>query len=493
MINTVFSLLPPILTIVCVLLTKKVIPSIGIGIVSAALLLYNFNIIEAGISIVTTFFQMFYNDGLQIGNIQLLAFLFLLGVLTSLINKMGGTRAFAQYAKKYVKDRKGAELLAFILGIIIFIDDYFNALTVGEIARPLCDEHNSSREKLSYIIDSTSAPVCVVFPLSSWGAYILSLLVSLLAIYSIDEAPLTAFLKSIPYNLYAVFSLVMVVAVILFEVKIGKMPMTSNLEKEEEVTHVTTRGKAADLLEPILLLILVSFGGIFLTGYLNGGSADIMSILENTDTYLSLFSGAAVSVTWASYRFFKFSHTGYIDAWKSGLKAMVDAVLILLFAWTLIEFVSAIGTGTYLSNLFTSINLSPALLPVTLFIISALMSLSTGTSWGTFGIMIPIGTQMAMNLDPSVLYMCLGAVLSGSVFGDHCSPISDTTILSSAGAKCNHIDHVTTQLPYAMFVAITSSIAYLIAAATNTVFAYVFMIICFVAIIFLKGNVKNKA
>ena len=493
MINTIFSLLPPILTIVCVLITKKVIPSIGIGIVSAALLIYNFNIIDTVISIITTFFHMFYNDGLQVGNIQLLSFLFLLGVLTALINKMGGTRAFAQYAKKYVKNRAGAEFLAFILGVVIFIDDYFNALTVGEIARPLCDEHNSSREKLSYIIDSTSAPVCVLSPLSSWGAYILSLLASLLAIYNLDVAPLTAFFKSIPYNLYAIFSLVMVIVLIVFEVKIGKMPITGNLEKDDNEKVVSSKGKPADLLEPILLLIVISFGGIFLTGYLNGGSSNIIVILEYTDTYLSLFAGAAISVAWASYRFFKFSHTGYLDAWKSGLKAMVDAVLILLFAWTLIEFVSAIGTGTYLSNLFTSTNLSPALLPVTLFIISALMSLATGTSWGTFGIMIPIGTQMAMNLDPSILYMCLGAVLSGSVFGDHCSPISDTTILSSAGAKCNHIDHVTTQLPYAMFVATVSSIAYLISALLNTVVAYIFIIICFIVLIFTKGNLRKKA
>lgn len=489
MTNTVYSILPPLLTIVCVLLTKKVIPSIAVGIFSAALLLYNFNLGNALFSIIETFAQTFYNEGIQWGNLQLLAFLFLLGVLTVLINKMGGTKAFALYAKKYVKSRIGAELLAFILGIVIFIDDYFNALTVGEIARPLCDEYRVSREKLAYIIDSTSAPVCVLSPLSSWGAYILSLLSSLLLIYQLNVAPLTAFFLCIPYSFYAIFSLVLVLLTIRFQIRLGKMPMET-ISMEQELCE-EGHGKPADLLQPILLLIVISFTSIFLTGYLNGGSWNILAILENTDTYLSLFLGAIVAVSWASYRFHKQGYNDYVSAWKEGLKAMKDAVLILLCAWTLIEFVSAIGTGTYLSHLFTTINLSPALLPVTLFVISALMSLATGTSWGTFGIMIPIGMQMAMNLEPSIIYICLGAVLSGSVFGDHCSPISDTTILSSAGAKCNHIDHVMTQLPFALFVASISAVGYYLAAAINIYIAYIFIILSLIAMVITRRTKNN--
>lgn len=489
MTDTIFSLLPPILTIVCVLLTKKVIPSIFLGIFTAAILLYNFNIVAAIASIIQTFVQTFYSNGIQWGNLQLLSFLFLLGVLTSLINKMGGTRAFAQYAKKYVTNRTGAEFLSFILGIVIFIDDYFNALTVGEIARPLCDEYKVPREKLAYIIDSTSAPVCVLSPLSSWGAYILSLLSSLLVIYQLDVAPLTAFFLCIPFSFYAIFSLVMVLVSIFFQVYIGKIPTVSSIDFAK--SNDMSKGKPADLLLPILLLILISFIGIFVTGYINGGSLNILSILENTDTYLALFIGASVAVLCASYRYLHAGYKEYGQAWKEGIKAMMNAIFILLFAWTLIDFISAIGTGNYLSHLFTTIHLSPSFLPVTLFIISALMSLATGTSWGTFGIMIPIGMQMAMNLEPSIVYICLGAVLSGSVFGDHCSPISDTTILSSAGAKCNHIDHVTTQMPYAIFVALTSAVAFYLAASIHAGIAYAFMILCFIALVLTKRKKKS--
>lgn len=465
--GSIYSLIPPVLVIICVLLSKKVILSITLGIVSSALIIHDMNVIQAAQAVLESFLHLFYVDGAwNVSNLYLMAFLLLLGVLTAFIARMGGTSAFAQWASKHVKSGAGAQLLAFILGVIIFIDDYFNALTVGEIARPLTDRYRVSREKLAYIIDSTSAPVCVISPISSWGAYIIGLLGVIYATHEIDTAPFIGFLSIIPYNFYAIFSLLFVLVTIFWNIDPGKMKYREVAEIEEEVQ--TETGKASDLLVPIGVLIIVTLSMMFLTGWQAARALDFMAILENTDTYLSLLVGAIIAIAFALFRYHRAGHRVYVKPFWEGIRSMTGACLILCFAWALIELISAVGTGTYLSGLFASMDFNSAYLPAVLFVISCFMALATGTSWGTFGVMLPIGAQMAMTLDPQIFTICLGAVLAGSVYGDHCSPISDTTILSSAGAKCHHIDHVMTQLPLACFVAVISCAGYLIAGITES-------------------------
>lgn len=482
MSDTIFSLIPPILVIVAVLVSKRVLLSILLGIISSALIIHSFNIIATIESIVHAFVQIVYTeDGLNRGNIYLILFLLLLGILTSFISKMGGTEAFALWAKKRVKNAKHAQFVAFVLGIVIFIDDYFNALTVGEIAGPLTDRYHVSREKLAYIIDSTSAPVCVISPISSWGAYIIALLGGIFLTNGIDYAPFIGFIKMIPYNFYAILSLVLVVLSISFAIDIGKMKNDNReLSKREDKQQT---GSAKDLLVPILLMIIVTVFMMGFTGYQSSHSMNIISILENADTYFSLFLGALSSIFVIVIRYEKDGPKELVTPVKSGIKSMMPSVFILCFAWALIELISEVGTGVYLSQLFVSIEFQITFLPFVLFVISGFMALATGTSWGTFGVMLPIGAQIAMNMNPDMLYLCLGAVISGSVFGDHCSPISDTTILSSTGAKCNHIDHVTTQLPYAFIAAMIASVGFIVAAITNV------LLISYITIFTLLGIV----
>lgn len=465
MSDTVFSLIPPILVIMAVLISKKVLLSILLGIISSSLIIHSFNIVRAIKSIVHAFVQIVYTDGgFNRGNLYLIAFLLLLGILTSFISKMGGTDAFALWARKKVKNGKHAQFVAFILGIVIFIDDYFNALTVGEIAGPLTDQYKVSREKLAYIIDSTSAPVCVISPISSWGAYIIALLGGIFLTNGITDAPFIGFLKMVPYNFYAILSLFLVVLSIVFSIDFGKMK-NETCEDIREKRH--RNGSAKDLLVPIILMIVVTIFMMWLTGYKYSKSTNIITILENADTYFSLFLGALTSIFVIVIRYEQGGHKEIVTPIKTGVKSMLPSVFILCFAWALIELISEVGTGVYLSQLFVSIQFEITFLPFVLFIISGFMALATGTSWGTFGVMLPIGAQIAMNMNPDMLFLCLGAVISGSVFGDHCSPISDTTILSSTGAKCNHIDHVTTQLPYALLSAVIASIGFIVSALTN--------------------------
>lgn len=487
MTGTIYSLIPPILVIVCVLISKKVIPSITIGIVSSALLIHNFNILDAISSIVTVFVHIFYVDGaVNISNIYLIGFLIILGILTSFIARMGGTHAFAKWSHQHVKNKYAAQLLAFFLGILIFIDDYFNALTVGEISRPLIDQHKVSREKLAYIIDSTSAPVCVISPISSWGAYIIAMLTTIFATYQIKDAPFIGFFKIIPFNFYAIFSLLSVAAVILLDINIGKMKYREEAHTVEEESNES--GRPSDLLVPIGTLIIVTLFMIFFTGYLECKQFDFMEMLKMSNTYLSLLIGSVVSLGITLNRFRKTNITDYVHPLKNGVRSMMPAVSILIFAWALIELISDIGTGTYLSSLFASMNINSVYLPFILFVISGFMALATGTSWGTFGVMLPIGAQMAIHLNPELFMICLGAVLSGSVFGDHCSPISDTTILSSTGAKCHHINHVTTQMPYAISSAIVSSVGFLVAGFTGSMF--ISIIIASIAFIIMISILK---
>ncbi len=311
MIDSVYSLIPPLLVIVMVLTTKKVIPSISAGIISAALILHNFNPIAAISSIAQVVLSIFYSDGaINTSKLYLIGFLFLLGIITSYISHMGGTRAFANWAQTHIKNKQSAQLIAFILGIVIFIDDYFNALTVGEIARPLCDEYGVSRAKLSYIIDSTSAPVCVISPISSWGAYIIALISSIFVTFEINESGLMGFISIIPFNFYAIISLLLVVASILLPINLGQM---RKFEKEAvasiDDSYVPTHAKAMDLLLPILILIVVTIGMLLFTGYQAIQTFDIFAMLENTNTNFSLFVGAGASLLFTLVNYKKSKQT----------------------------------------------------------------------------------------------------------------------------------------------------------------------------------------
>ncbi|HDR1354561.1 TPA: Na+/H+ antiporter NhaC family protein, partial [Pasteurella multocida] len=406
-------------------------------------------------------------------NINIVLFLFLLGILTALLTVSGSNRAFAEWAQKRIKDRKGAKLLAASLVFVTFIDDYFHSLAVGAIASPVTDKFKVSRPKLAYILDSTAAPMCVLMPVSSWGAYIITLIAGLLATYSITEySPIGAFMTMSAMNFYAIFSILMVFFVSYYSFDIGSMARHERMAlarvTEEEKLESSNKGHVLYLILPIAVLILATVGMMMYTGYealaAEGKPFDVLGAFENTTVGISLVVGGLSAVLASTLCILidrQVSFAEYSKSWILGVKSMLGAVLILLFAWTINTIVGDVKTGIYLSSLVSD-SLPIALLPALLFILTGIMAFSTGTSWGTFGIMLPIAAAITANTAPELMLPCLSAVMAGAVCGDHCSPISDTTILSSTGAKCNHIDHVTTQLPYAMLIATASIAGYLV-------------------------------
>ncbi|MGL4522188.1 MAG: Na+/H+ antiporter NhaC family protein, partial [Bacilli bacterium] len=379
-----------------------------------------------------------------------------------------------------VKTKMGAQFLTVSLGLLIFIDDYFNSLTVGAVSRPITDRYRISRAKLAYLIDSTSAPICVIAPISSWGAYIIGLIGSILFTYNLaGESELVVFIKMIPLNLYVIFTFMMVFFTIRFDLNLGKMKefemraQNAQIDRNEEQT-INEKGHVRDLLDPIVTLVVTTFVMMFLTGLkANDWSFNLFAILENADVYLSLFIASLLGFFVSVCRGFVNRSVSGSDvkmAVGEGSKSMIHAVVILISAWMLTAFISDLGTGAYVASVFKSWNVSVEFMPVIVFIISAVMAFATGTSWGTFGMMLPIAAQMVMVSDPEWLLPALAAVLAGAVCGDHCSPISDTTILSSTGAGCDHIEHVESQLPYAMISAFVSATSYLILGLTGNYF-----------------------
>ena len=450
---TAISLIPPLIVILLVIATRRVVISISAGIIAGAFILCNFQPGETVEAVVGSASRIFYTAGnWNTDNILLVLFILGLGMLTAYIDKNGGTIGFARWAQKRVKNAAMAQLLAVVLGIIIFIDDYFNALTVGEVSRSLTDRYKVSREKLAYIIDSTSAPVCSICPLSSWGAYIIALFAVILPG---TAAPLNQFIGTIPYNFYAIFSLAVVLISAIWNINLGRMNDASSIQSDVKPLDDTHEKHASDLVMPISILVVVSVGTMYITGRIFSGSRNIFEILQYASTYLSLCAGCAAGLGWAVYRYWHFHGKELFSTAFSGIKKVAGATTALLFAWVLIDIIGMLEPGAYLSGLLIEYQISSQLLPCLLFLFSAVMALATGFSWGVFGIMLPISVQMASSLGvrDTMLYCCLGAVLSGAVFGDHCSPISDTTIPSSTGAQCVHIDHVVSQLPYAIFSA----------------------------------------
>ena len=480
--SSLLSVVPALIALLLAIATRRVLISLSLGIIVGALMLSDGNVLDAVLYLKNSVVSLLYKggeEGFNSNNINIILFLILLGILTSLLSVSGANQAFANWAQEKVKGRRGAKLMAACLVFVTFIDDYFHSLAVGAIARPVTDKFKVSRAKLAYILDSTAAPMCVLMPISSWGAYIITLIAGLLATHSITGyTPLGAFVTMSAMNFYAIFSILMVFFVAYFSFDIGSMARFEHNAMSQEEKSSEQRGASEvgvrDLVLPILSLIIGTVTMMLKTGgdalAESGNPFTILGAFENTTVGISLVTGGVTSIIVLTLCLLMRRHISvgdYTKAYGSGVKMMSGAILILFFAWTINGVVSDMQTGKYLSSLVAG-NISPAFLPAILFVLASAMAFSTGTSWGTFGIMLPIGAAMAMHSDPNLIIPCLSAVMAGAVCGDHCSPVSDTTILSSTGAQCNHMDHVLSQLPYALLVAVASVVGYLVVGFTES-------------------------
>ncbi|MBE2898956.1 Na+/H+ antiporter NhaC family protein [Pasteurellaceae bacterium 20609_3] len=470
--SSFWSVVPPLLALSLAIITRRVLLSLSAGIIVGGLMLTHWNPIDGAIYIKNSVLSLVYGDeGLNFDSLNIIIFLLLLGALTALLTVSGSNQAFAAWAQKHIKNRRGAKMLTAGLVFFTFIDDYFHSLAVGAIARPVADKFKISRPKVAYILDSTAAPMCVLMPISSWGAYIMTLVAGLLATHAItDFSPIGAFVSMSLMNYYAIFALITVFIVAWFSFDIGTMARFEReaMNKQSAVEEAVDgqQGRVYALLLPIITLIVVTVGMMIHTGAealaADGKPFSLLGAFENTTVGISLVVGGSASYIVALLCSFGLvSVSEWLKSILVGFKSMSGAIIILIFAWTINTIVGDMNTGKYLSSLVANGGLNAQFLPALLFVLSVVMAFSTGTSWGTFGIMLPIAASMAANADPSLMLPCMSAVMAGAVCGDHCSPVSDTTILSSTGAACNHIDHVTTQLPYALIVASASFVGFL--------------------------------
>lgn len=507
------SLLAPAIAIILAVITRKVLWSLGAGIVTGALLLTGLNPLITIHRIFYGFVSVFWDEGLNLSNIYILLFLLVLGIITSLISISGGARAFGEWARQRVKTRQGSQVLTVFLGVIIFIDDYFNSLAVGSISKPLTDRHKVSRSKLAYLIDSTAAPICVITPISSWGAYIIALVGTIMATHGVGgDSPVFSFLSMVSMNLYAIFALALVFCTAAMDLNVGPMAKHENAALSGSLFDANKgnppgapaleedkNGRVADLVAPILVLVLATLTAMIWTGN-SALAADnqvfsILGAFENTDVTLSLISGGLIGLLFAIVRLLSRNIAGEIwsKALIEGSKSMLPAIYILVFAWVLTGIIGQLETGKYLASLVSG-NISPSFLPMILFIVSGVMAFATGTSWGTFGIMLPIAGDMAAAADIAMMLPMLASVLAGAVFGDHCSPISDTTILSSTGASCHHMDHVNTQLPYALSIAAVAMFGYLVMGISHSISAgFVASLVAFIGLVVLFRRLSEKS
>ena len=476
--STFFSLLPPVIAIVLALNTKEVYTSLLVGIASGALLYANGNL---ELALNTLFFN---EDGGMItklsdsGNVGILAFLVMLGILVALMNKAGGSAAFGRWASTHIHSRAGAQFATLLLGVMIFVDDYFNCLTVGSVMRPVTDRQKVSRAKLAYLIDSTAAPICIIAPVSSWAAAVTS---SVPAGSGING--FTMFLRTIPYNYYAVMTVVMSLFLIFTGAEFGPMKLNEDNAKNGDLFTTAdrpygddvddgndTNGHVIDLIAPVLVLIAACIFGMVYTGGFFEGVDFITAFADcNASAGLVLGSSIALLFTFVFYRVRSvMTFQDFAACIPEGFKAMVSPMLILSLAWTLSGMTGLLGAKYYVANLLNgSASALQYMLPVIIFLVAVFLAFATGTSWGTFSILIPIVCQAFP--DGEMLVVSIAACLSGAVCGDHCSPISDTTIMASAGAHCSHVNHVSTQLPYAITAAACSAVCYIITGLAQAV------------------------
>ena len=473
MYATVWALVPPVVAIVLALITKEVYSSLFVGIVIGGL--FYGNVFQSGFSAERSVLHIF-EDGLvgvlsDPDNVGILIFLVVLGVMVSMMNKAGGSAAFGEWASEHIKTRIGAQLAAIMLGVLIFIDDYFNCLTVGSVMRPVTDKHQVSRAKLAYLIDATAAPVCIIAPISSWAAAVTG--------FVKGEDGFSIFIKAIPYNYYALFTIVAMVTLVILQVDFGPMAKhEANAKKgdlfttgdrpyaESKQDVIKGKGKVIDLIFPILVLIICCIIGMIYTGGFFDGTGFVDAFAgSNASIGLMLGSFFALIITICFYsirRVLRF--TDCCNSIPEGFKAMVPAILILTFAWTLKTMTESLGAKEFVAGLVGGVS-GPllGLFPAIIFLVGAFLAFATGTSWGTFGILIPIVVNIFSGTNHTMMIISISACMAGAVCGDHCSPISDTTIMASAGAQCNHMNHVSTQLPYAVLVAGISCLTYIIA------------------------------
>lgn len=472
---TWWSVLPPLVAIVLALITKEVYSSLFLGILCGGILYAGADLAGILNHVLIDGMVGSLSDGWNVG---ILLFLVFLGILVAMMNLSGGSSAFGRWAKERIKTRAGAQRSTIFLGILIFVDDYFNCLTVGSVMRPLTDEYNISRAKLAYLIDSTAAPICIIAPISSWAAAVSG--------FVEGENGLTVFLRAIPFNFYALLTIVMMFALVSMKFDYGKMAQFErnaqetgdlftvhdanmiNAESAEDVAN--PNGRVIDLVLPIIVLIISCLIGMIYTGGFFEGTGFVDSF-AGSDASVGLVLGSAVAliltvVFYVLRRTLSFSKC--MDCVPEGFKAMVSPIAVLTLAWSLKAMTDSLGLSAFVENLVDGIGKGwMSLLPAVIFLIAVVLAIASGTSWGTFGMLIPIAIA-ATSKNPELMYIAISACMAGAVCGDHCSPISDTTIMSSAGAGCNHLSHVESQLPYAMTVAGVSFLTYLIAGFTKS-------------------------
>ena len=470
---TPWALLPPVVAIGLALITKEVYSSLFIGILVGGLLYSGFNFEGTVLHVFEDGIVSVLSDSYNVG---ILVFLVILGAMVCLMNKAGGSAAFGRWAAKNIKSRVGAQMAAIVLGVLIFIDDYFNCLTVGSVMRPITDKHRVSRVKLAYVIDATAAPVCIIAPISSWAAAVSS--------YVPDGQGLAVFIRAIPYNFYALFTIAMMIAMVLMKVEFGPMlkfernaiktgdlfsgsnPYAGLMEDDPD----DTKGAVADLVLPIVVLIVACVTGMLYSGsFFDAASENYLNIpgaFSSSDASIGLMLGSSFGLLFALIFYWvrkAMTFKQMMECIPEGFKAMVPAIMILTFAWSLKAMTDSLGATPFVEYFVNTYARSVQFfLPAIVFAIGCLLAFATGTSWGTFGILIPI-TMAIFPLDNPLGIICISASMAGAVCGDHCSPISDTTIMASAGAQCDHVNHVSTQLPYAIVCAAIAFVSYVVA------------------------------
>ena len=500
---TFWALVPPVVAIGLALITKEVYSSLFIGVLMGGIL-------YSGFSFEGTITHIFEDGMISVlsdsYNVGILIFLVILGAMVCLMNRAGGSAAFGQFAADHIKGRVGAELATILLGCLIFIDDYFNCLTVGSVMRPVTDKFKVSRAKLAYLIDATAAPICIIAPISSWAAAVTG--------FVEGEDGFSIFVRAIPYNFYAILTIVMMIGMVLLRTEFGSMKFhEKNALKgdlyttpgrpydTEKQPEVSIRGTVLDLLIPIISLIICCMVGMLYTGGFFSGE-DFVTAFSQSDASLGLTMGSffGLLITIGLYqvrRVLKFSEC--MACIPEGFKSMVPAIMILSFAWTLKAMTDSLGADVYVATVVASSARSFLnFLPAIIFVVGCFLAFATGTSWGTFGILIPIVVAVFENSNPDLMIISISACMAGAVCGDHCSPISDTTIMASAGAQCEHVNHVTTQLPYAVTAAAVSFVSYIIAGFVQSAWialpiAIALMVATMFVIRAVNGVLKEEA
>ena len=507
MIGTFWALVPAIVAIVLALCTKEVYSSLFIGIVVGAV----FFVIDpaSGASGFSGFLNHLFSDGLVANiadsyNIGILIFMVILGTMVALMNRAGGSAAFGNWAKTHIKTKAGAQVATILLGILIFIDDYFNCLTVGSVMKPVTDKHGVSKEKLAYLIDATAAPVCIIAPISSWAAAVAGFVTE-------GENGIALFCKAIPFNFYALLTIVMMFAMVFMKFEYGTMSKYEKAlsimnDSADELAQEETKGKVIDLILPVAVLIVFCvLGMIYSGGFFDGESESYLNFIDafsNSDASVGLVIGSTGALIIAIIYFMCRKVLSFKDAMAclpDGFKAMVPAILILCLAWTLKGMTDSLEAKQFVAGLVEGSAAGLKMfLPAIIFVIACFLAFATGTSWGTFGILIPI--CIAAFPEGAIRIVSISACMAGAVCGDHCSPISDTTIMASAGAQCDHVNHVSTQLPYAITVAVVSFVTYLISGFTLSlgtipcaIISWVFGIAALLTtLVFAKKILKSK-